>query len=203
MQAVGETLVLARNLASGGEWDAALSLLEQTQKLCVEEGASTQEETPKAESVTRRDNRSKRNSTLASVQESIPEDTTENESPPVTAPPLPLASLTAFAALPDHLRSLTLEIAASLSSEFVATLRTDLLNQMDKSLEGHTVDSQGDRSISLRDRLRPLVQGLLRTNALKDAMTKWTSIALIEIRACVKKVRILPTSLVAKPELLQ
>lgn len=190
MQTVGETLILTRNLASGGEWDAALSLLEQTQKLCVEEGIASQQDSQAVEQTTKMDIRSKRNSTLAFVQESISEEPseTESESTPSNPPSLPLVSLTAFVALPDHLRSLTLEIASSLSSEFVTTLRTDLLGQMDHTLENRSGDAQEDRAVQLKDRLRPLMRGLLRTGSLKEALSKWTSIALIEIRTSVKKV---------------
>ena len=189
MHAVGETLILAQNLASGGEWDTALSLLEQTQKLCVEEGAAVHEESSetKPPAPANQDKRSKRNSTLASVEESITEESTEAIEPsPSPAPaPLPLASLNAF--LPDHLRSLTLEIASSLSSELVSTLKTDLLGQMDQP-STELSESSEDRSVALKDKLRPLIHGLLRTNSLKDALSKWTSVALIEIRASVKKV---------------
>lgn len=189
MHAVGETLVLAQNLASGGEWDTALSLLEQTQKLYVEEGAVPRVEHHETQPPAKQDKLPKRNSTLRPVHESIVEEDPEDVATPSAPAPLPLASLQAFSALPDHLRSLTLEIASSLSSEFVSTLRTDLLGQMDQPFTGHSAaESAEDRFLALKDKLRPLIRGLLRTESLKDALVKWTSVALIEMRACVKKV---------------
>ena len=64
----------------------------------------------------------------------------------------PLSSLRAFAALPEHLRALTMEIAASLSSDLMSVLRDDLTQPTERDTDSH-----------LRDRLRPLIQGLMRT----------------------------------------
>ena len=106
--------------------------------------------------------------------------------------------LKAFSQLPEHLQSLTLDIAASLTSELVTTLRTDLLSQLDSpppknsELPPDPSSVQDDeRLITLRDRLRPLARGLIRTNNFKDAVAKWTEAARTEIGECVKRVRLI------------
>ncbi|KAF8512270.1 Vps54-like protein-domain-containing protein [Gautieria morchelliformis] len=100
--------------------------------------------------------------------------------------PIPLSSLQAFASLPAHLRELTLEIATSLTTDLVSVLSSDL--------HARTESSQGtDRANeSLRDRLRPLLQGLVRTHGVKAALGSWRDLVMVEVRGAVK--RHLPSS---------
>lgn len=199
MQNVGEMLGLARNLASGGEWDAALGLVD------VMEGLWQRQEDQRqaTESIQTKSNLkspgrpSKRNSMLTAVPESIAEESEAGPSipPKPSLPSIPLSSLNAFAFLPEHLRTLTLEIASTLTADLVTVLRTDLLSQMDsprKTSQEPTLNeidaARAERLVMLRDRLRPIAQGLKRTNALKDSILKWTAVALVEIRSSIKKV---------------
>ncbi|KAF8637425.1 hypothetical protein AX17_002920 [Amanita inopinata Kibby_2008] len=92
-----------------------------------------------------------------------------------------LSSLQAFSALPAHLRELTLEIAASLSSEIVGVLRLDLGERIaGKGEKEHTINQ------NLRDRLTPLLHGLLRTKGFKEATLSWREVVLGEIRGIIK-----------------
>lgn len=199
MQNVGEMLSLARNLASGGEWDAALGLVDVMEGLWQRQGDQRQA----TESIQTKSNLkspgrpSKRNSMLTAVPESIAEESEAGLSipPKPSLPSIPLSSLNAFASLPEHLRTLTLEIASTLTADLVTVLRTDLLSQMDsprKTSQEPTLDEidagRAERLVMLRDRLRPIAQGLKRTNALKDSILKWTAVALVEIRSSIKKV---------------
>ncbi|KAG5721074.1 Vacuolar protein sorting-associated protein 54, partial [Termitomyces sp. T112] len=90
-------------------------------------------------------------------------------------PHIPLSSLRAYAALPEHLRALTTEIAASLSSELVSVLRNDLTQRNDR-----------DTDADLRDRLRPLIQGLVRTRGVKEGLLSWREAVLGLVRQIVR-----------------
>ncbi|THH06493.1 hypothetical protein EW145_g4050 [Phellinidium pouzarii] len=185
MHGVGEMLGVAKSLTSAGEWDAALNVVEGMKGLW-EPGSSQP---------------SKRNSLLSSVPESIAEENSDDslthasKTQPLA---LPLSSLNAFASLPEHLQTLTVEIATSLTSELVSVLKMDLLTQLSlpvppadvlKTTAGTAeADSvRAERLTMLRDRLRPLAQGLRRTNKLKDSVLKWTEVALKEIKSSVKR----------------
>ncbi|KAG6880246.1 hypothetical protein C0992_001814 [Termitomyces sp. T32_za158] len=88
---------------------------------------------------------------------------------------LPLSSLRAYAALPQHLRDLSAEIAAALSSEFVAVLQDHLSK---------------DDDAQLRDRLRPVIQGLVRTRAVKEGLLAWREVVLGLIRQIASRTNI-------------
>ncbi|EJD05695.1 Vps54-domain-containing protein [Fomitiporia mediterranea MF3/22] len=198
MQSVGEMLSLARSLGSGGEWDAALGLIEGLQRLWNgEDDQQLQADAARPNSNAKAPSKlSKRNSTLVAVPESIAEESEPTSliqaKPP--APRIPLSSVHAFSLLPEHLRMLTSEIAASLTSELITVLKTDLLNQMDtpsvnsqESMSEKVDEAGAEKLTMLRDRVRPLGRGLQRTNALKDTVQKWTTVALVEIRLGLKK----------------
>ncbi|KAI5124293.1 hypothetical protein M0805_008901 [Coniferiporia weirii] len=202
VQAVGEMVGAARSLASGGEWDAALNVVEGIKGMWEGRLQQQVESAPPTSSNLKSNTKlSKRNSMLSSVPESITEEGSSehlNDPPQTQSKTIPLSSLAAFASLPDHLQSLTLEIATSLTSELVSVLKTDLLSQMSapsssvnpsKANAGSAeVDAaRSERLIMLRDRLKPLAQGLKRTNRLKDSVLQWTEVALIEIKTSVKR----------------
>lgn len=117
------------------------------------------------------------------------------ESPPPSPPPqpnrtkhpipsLPISSLNAFADLPSHLRSLTLEIASSLSIEVVGILRADLVERIDAD----GTDTRAGAQMSLRDRIRPLLQSLIRTNGMREAILSWREVVLLEVQNTLKRV---------------
>ncbi|KAL5529345.1 hypothetical protein ACEPAG_5330 [Sanghuangporus baumii] len=195
MRNVTEMLSLAGSLASGGEWDTALNIVEELERLWNREeiqqlptDSVEVQSSLKSPSVV-----SRRNSMLATVPESINEEPepvvvhSPNPSPPVIS----VSSLSAFASLPEHLRALTSEIASSLTSELVSVLRTDLVNQMDSLIEANqesaSDEARDERLATLRDRLRPQAQGLLRTKALKGAVSRWSTVSLVEIRTSMKR----------------
>ncbi|KIJ35763.1 hypothetical protein M422DRAFT_212551, partial [Sphaerobolus stellatus SS14] len=100
--------------------------------------------------------------------------------------PIPLSQLKAFAALPSHLKDLTLQITTSLTSELVAVLRSD----MGTRIEGTQGVEKANELLS--DRLKPLLQGLARTKGVKAALGSWRDVMMTEIREAVK--RHLPSS---------
>lgn len=95
---------------------------------------------------------------------------------------IPLSSLQAFSFLPAHLQELTLEIASSLTADLVSVLTSDL--------HGRTESSQGAEKANelLRDRLKPLLQGLVRTEGVKAALGSWRELVMAEVRGAVKRV---------------
>ncbi|KAF8511112.1 Vps54-domain-containing protein [Hysterangium stoloniferum] len=98
-----------------------------------------------------------------------------------TRPIIPLSALQAFASLPSHLQDLTLQIANSLTAELVAVVKSDLLMR----IEGH--HEMEKTNGLLRDQLKPLLQGLVRTKGVRAALGGWRDLVMAEIRAAVKR----------------
>ncbi|KIM71978.1 hypothetical protein PILCRDRAFT_82306, partial [Piloderma croceum F 1598] len=107
--------------------------------------------------------------------------------PPIS---IPLSSLKAFSNLPTHLRTLTMEIASSLTTELVDVLRIDLVERisLDSGQPRPEVENgHADIDQTLRDRLKPLLQGLSRTKGMRDATGSWREVVLGEVRGTIKR----------------
>ncbi|KAG6889818.1 hypothetical protein C0995_014295 [Termitomyces sp. Mi166 len=144
---------VARALVAAGQWGQALGVIEEM------------------DSMWQVDPESKPPPPMPTLAE---ED--EEDGPPTKKlPHIPLSSLRAYAALPEHLRALTMEIAASLSSELVSVLRDDLAQP-----------NVRDTDPGLRDRLRPLIQGLVRTRGVKEGLLSWREVVLGVVRQIVR-----------------
>lgn len=182
---VVEMTGVAKGLVSAGQWGEALTVLEEIHNLW-EENSVSHPAAPSQIKVTAT-RQAKLEQVLSPVQES---PRTENDIPlaltslPTTARPsdagIPLSSLRAFSSLPEHLQALTLGIASSLTTEMVEVLRLDLVERVPESSSRETLDQ------SLRDRLRPLIQGLIRTRSVREAALSWRDVALAEVRNCAK-----------------
>jgi hypothetical protein len=98
---------------------------------------------------------------------------------------IPLSRLKAFAALPSQLQTLTREITSSLTSDLVATLKVDLLERI------NVTDPSSSDQTDVRDRLRPLIQGLVRTRNLKEGIAEWRGVVLGEVQGLVHQVFLL------------
>lgn len=119
------------------------------------------------------------------------ESTTVRSAKPLKAKVhIPISSLSAFSALPQHLKALTYEIATSLSSDLVNILKDDLLERM----EGARLQALGqpeERSSNgntLEEKMQTLLRGLMRTNGIKDAVLTWREIATRLMREVLKRV---------------
>ncbi|KAG6830755.1 hypothetical protein H0H92_014836 [Tricholoma furcatifolium] len=165
---VTEMARLARALVGAGQWGQALAIIDEIDGLWQSQSPNTATS-----------DEIKPLPPLSSSKPSMPTLTEEDEDapppPPKKPPPIPLSQIHAYAALPDHLASLTMEIAASLSLEFVSILREDLVQPKNTNAESN-----------LRDRLRPPLQGLIRTRGLKEGLLSWREIILGEIRQLVR-----------------
>ncbi|KAG6837266.1 hypothetical protein H0H93_012271 [Arthromyces matolae] len=148
---------VARALVGAGQWGQALGVIEVLDSMW-------QDPTVEPE----RENKP--------LMPTLSEEDEEHGTQPIKkSPHIPLSSLRAYSALPIHLHALTMEIAASLSSELVSVLRDDLTQRKDQ-------DSDAD----LRDRLRPLLQGLIRTRGIKEGLLSWREVVLGVIRQVVR-----------------
>ncbi|GLB34735.1 putative vps54-like protein [Lyophyllum shimeji] len=184
---------VARGLVGAGQWGEALGVIEEMEKMW--DGRGDEEEETVVEP-------SEKLPTVTEEQEEMspvtarqdrpflpPSQPTRAKKPP---PNVPLSSLKAFSSLPEHLRALTMEIAASLSSELVSVLLADLVERINRGRKGVSTNGVngnvdvGGLDAGLRDRLRPLLQGLVRTRGVKEGMLSWREVVLGEVRGVVK-----------------
>ncbi|KAI0820203.1 Vps54-like protein-domain-containing protein [Trametes gibbosa] len=177
---VMEMTGVARSLVAAGQWGAALDVIEELNKLWDPASEDAKPTRPPPLPV-----KNGRSSPLPTVMESPP--ATPPPPPPPPAPSIPLSSLRAFAALPEHLRTLTMEITSSLSSEFVNLLRQDLVERIDSKWEIWSETRRHDFNMSLKDRLRPLLQSLVRTKGILEATLSWRDIVMKEVRSTIKR----------------
>ncbi|KAF8809089.1 Vps54-domain-containing protein [Phlegmacium glaucopus] len=190
---VVEMTGVAKGLVSAGQWGEALDIIEEIDKLWqVEEPVpeSAAVERPRGSFGLHNGNGNAHGSqnSLPPTPEEEPSEALQTEETRSTKRlahqhPIALSSLHSFSALPSHLRVLTMEIAASLSSELVSVLRSDLevrINNVGKA------DVDADQG--LKDRLKPLLLNLVRTKGLKEGMLSWREVVLIEVRGVVKKI---------------
>jgi len=189
---VVEMTGVVKGLVGAGQWGEALAVLEEIHNLWDENPTSHPPVSSQAKPATTRQTNPEW--VLSPVQES-PRPENDIPLPPSSFPKtthmsdigIPLSSLRAFSSLPEHLQTLTLEIASSLTTELVEVLRLDLVERIPESPSREALEQ------SLRDRLRPLLQGLLRTKTLRGATLSWREVALAEVRNCAKPVsHILP-----------
>lgn len=170
---VVEMTGVARGLVTAGQWGEALGVIEEMEKLWeVEEQKEGIAQNGKTNGIV--------HGKLPPTPEDEGEEKEERDEKKkkVFTPTIPLSSLHAFAALPVHLRTLTMEIASSLASELVSVLQNDLERRINSGK-----DDQG-----LGDRLKPLLQNLARTKGLKEGMLSWREVVLGEVRQVISKV---------------
>lgn len=200
---VVEMTGVAKGLVSAGQWGEALNIIEEIDKLWQDEEAppgsaavgrsKSSKSTPRLHNGNGNGDANGSSSSLPATPEELEvpslskvQQTEETQTPKHLSShqhSVALSSLHSFSALPTHLRVLTMEIAASLSSELVSVLRSDLEIRINK--EGKA-DAEADQG--LKDRLKPLLLNLVRTKGLKEGMLSWREVVLIEVKGVVKKV---------------
>lgn len=97
-----------------------------------------------------------------------------------------LPSLHAFSSLPEHLHDLTIQIATSLSTELVSVLRADLLDRIEWAQLQRSITTE--KQMTFEDRLRPLLNALVRTGAVSEAVAQWREVVCMEVKNIVKRV---------------
>ncbi|KAH9066196.1 Vps54-like protein-domain-containing protein [Lactarius vividus] len=172
IRGVVETVGVIRGLVDGHEWGAALDGVDDLRGMW--DGApAVPPPVP-----------SRRDTPLSSVaEEEPPGDHREKGHAAVAAPVLdiPLSKLKAFAALPSQLQTLTQDITSSLTSDLVAVLKIGLAERIHRgpsSLGEHT---------DMADRLRPLIQGLVRAKNLRESLAVWRDVVLEEVQGIVRQ----------------
>lgn len=200
---VVEMTGVAKGLVAAAQWGEALDIIQGLEKLWEGAQLPSQPALPLKEGPNGRLNgHNLGNAPLPPTPEEEPESE-EAELKPLAPTPdpgsdkfaslqhsVPLSSLQAFSALPSHLRTLTTQIAASLSSELVSVLRSDLELRVQHGSAG--ANDQG-----LKDRLKPLLLNLVRTKGMKEGVLSWREVVLVEMRGIIKKVGfLLPCSII-------
>lgn len=170
---------VAKGLVAAGQWGEALTVIEGVEALWDPAAAEVQHPVSGREARVELVHVSTngRLSPLPPMPESPPP---ENEGTR-KASSIPLSSLTAFSSLPAHVRALTMEIATSLTTELVSVLKLDLLDRVDGAPE-----LNGNVNLSFKDRLRPVLQGLLRTKGIREATISWREVVTSEVQGIMK-----------------
>jgi len=185
IRGVIETVGIVRRLVDDGQWGAALDGVDTLQAMWDGPTAPVLAPTPPPAP-------SPQGPHLSSVaEEELPDDENEvasQEEESVSAAPvleIPLSKLKAFSALLGQLHTLTQEITLSLTADLVATLKIDLLQRI------HRTESPAAGQTGVCDRLRPLIQGLVRTKNLRESITEWRGVVLGEVQGIVQQVFLL------------
>lgn len=180
---VMEMSSVAKGLVTAGQWSEALDIIEEIESLWDDSALSTSDPPPLSTTTSRPSMLEPVSEASDSLQESSRKSIRSRPHPP-------LSTLHAFASLPEHLRVLSLNITTSLSSEVVEVLRSDLLDRVNTPSE-HPSESPTwtARNESLGDRLRPLLNNLMRTKGVKSAMLAWRDVALSEVKSIAIRVR--------------
>ena len=167
---------IARDLVSGGQWGQALGLVEDLESMWTPKAAlAPQNGSEKAPFL-----RLHRDlSPIPAAEEDMEQLPSKKHKERLS---FPLSSLQAFSALPTHLRSLTMEIASSLSTQFVSVLREDVSGRTSGDSE-----SKGKMKANndIKERLNPLLEGLYRTKGFREASLSWREVVLGEVRSLV------------------
>lgn len=179
VESVVEMTGVAKGLVSTGRWSEALGVIEEMEGLWNTEPVPSKVLTAVLSPKSGRSNGAR--SPLPSMPESPPPQ-------PLTGLPslsVPLSSLHAFSNLPAHLRTLTMEIASTLTTDLVEVLRLDLVERINLNT-GEGGNAALDES--LKNRLRPILQGLSRTKGMREATVSWREVVLTEVRGTIKRV---------------
>lgn len=206
VEGVVEMMGALKGLVHAGQWGEALGVVEELEEMWDE----PPEESPQPSNGHRTTTALE---TMAEEDELDPRDGSalhrQTNRPP--AKTIPLSSLTAFGAVPTHLRALTMQIAASVSSDLVAVLKEDWLSYIESresdplkavlsnpsspngtlSPNGNPVESEGrdpERDRGLKDRLKPLLMNLVRTKGLKEGILSWREVIMQELKALASQV---------------
>ncbi|KIJ10486.1 hypothetical protein PAXINDRAFT_86004 [Paxillus involutus ATCC 200175] len=182
--AVVEMTGVAKGLVGAGQWGEALDIINSIETLW--EPSSVGVPVPPVPPV-RRPSTHRTNGALSPLPPTpeTPPLASEGGRKKSAGSSVPLSSLNAFASLPSHLRALTMEITSSLTTDLVNALKLDLLDRVNADLE--CSEPANNMNLTLKDRLRPLLQGLLRTKGIREATVSWREVVTKEVRGIIKR----------------
>lgn len=175
---------LVRNFVGAGQWGEALDVVDTLHVMWDGAAPPTRPDPPQHTS-----SHDSGFSSSGTPLTSVTEDEEEQEQPASTVnstalPSFPLSSLSAFASLPEQLHQLTSEIASALTADMVAVLKVGLVERIRRTGSEARVDADA----TLRDRLRPLVNGVVRTLSVRETSKGWMEAALGEMKGVIKHV---------------
>ncbi|KAI6022748.1 Vps54-like protein-domain-containing protein [Pisolithus marmoratus] len=181
--AVVEMIGVAKGLVGAGQWGEALDVVDSIEMLWE---PTPVDSVASIKPVTRKRSLRKMNGRL-SILPPTPESPPEEEdsgSKESNVPSIRLSTLNVFASLPSNLRALTMEITSSLTSDLVNVLKVDLLERIKDN--NSDSESASNMNMTLSDKLRPLLNGLLRTKGVREAISSWREVVAQEIKGMVK-----------------
>jgi vacuolar protein sorting-associated protein 54 len=182
---------IAQGLASAGEWNDALNMVENLHALL--------DPTPRGQTPPAGETQRQYHSPIAEEEEEsaaqpkpspTPSRNTVRSKLPAALRDVSLQKLQAFVSLPADLRILTTQIASTLSDDFAAVSRQDLILRAEESEHRQSQGRAREDEHALRERFVPMLTGLLRTgdNGLKEGLEKWREVLMADVRSAVKKV---------------
>ncbi|KAG8217594.1 Vps54-like protein-domain-containing protein, partial [Butyriboletus roseoflavus] len=182
LAAVVEMSSVATSLVGAGQWGEALAVIDTIKSLF---NPSPQDPpVPPTPFVIRRTRQpDDAPSPLSSTSESsLLQIQATTKSTPLSS--TPISSLTAFLSLPSHLQAMNTQITMSLTTDLVTALKLDLLDRV--SADSKTSHPVANPNLTMKDRLRPLLQGLLRTDGIREAIVSWREVVMSEVRGIMK-----------------
>lgn len=175
---------LVRNFVGAGQWVEALDVVDTLHVMW--DGAALPSRPDPPLHTSSHDSGFSSGTPLSSVAEDDEEhqQLVASTSSSTLSPSFPLSSLSAFASLPEQLQQLTTEIASALTTDMVSVLKVDLVERI------HRTGSEArlDAGATLRERLRPLVSGIVRTLSVRETLKGWRDAALGEMKGVIKHV---------------
>ncbi|EGO21066.1 hypothetical protein SERLADRAFT_441455 [Serpula lacrymans var. lacrymans S7.9] len=178
IKGVMEMTAVAKGLVTAGQWGEALDVIDEMESLWDPPPQKTNN--TKASQVAVPTTSNGRLSPLPPTPESPVPDATKRISPLV-----PLSTLNSFASLPSHLRTLTMEVASSLTTDLVSVLKADFSDRVNGGSK--ILSNKANMEITLKDRLRPLLQGVVRTKSVRDAVVSWREVVMNDVRGIIKR----------------
>ncbi|KAH0830648.1 Vps54-domain-containing protein [Lanmaoa asiatica] len=184
LAAVVEMSSVARGLVGAGQWGEALAVIDTIQSLF---NHSPQDDPVPPTPIMKQ--RTRQTDSTPDPLPPTPESPHPQMQPTTKSTPLssvPLSSLTAFLSLPVHLQAMNTQITLSLTTDLVTALKLDLLDRV--SADSEASPPLPNPNLTIKDRLRPLLQGLLRTNGVREAIVSWREVVMSEVRDIMKRV---------------
>ncbi|KAH7889569.1 Vps54-like protein-domain-containing protein [Phlebopus sp. FC_14] len=182
--AVVDMTGVARGLVGAGQWGQALDVIESIQSLWEPPPADATLSPPASQrQLSRKGNTNV--SHIPSTPEALGPEAVQCAIKRSIVGSIPLSSLNAFASLPAHLRALTMEITSSLTTDLINVLKLDLLECVQQ--EFRSFEPADHVNLTLKDRLRPLLHGLVRTKGMREATISWREVVTKEVREIIRR----------------
>ncbi|GAA5830458.1 hypothetical protein JCM5353_005852 [Sporobolomyces roseus] len=202
VEEVASALEGVKELVENGEWQDALEVAEQIQEAYYHSSSATSTSPPTPNSKIPPSSSIIPPSTTAASRGTNPAPTTP------TPPPLNLMKLNALKSLPIKLSLIRAQIAKSLEGELISVLehemdmgieagmnrarrkksRTSSIDQDNENENRGDIESSREGEAErIRERTRPVVKALVRSQGMDSAVQAWRESVLREVRAMVRE----------------